>query len=67
MRLATDLLAEGGCREPAVLAEQLVTLADGAASPAMVLGEPDYGSARAGSGGNPPGERTADRELTGAA
>ncbi|MFF0345170.1 hypothetical protein [Kribbella sp. NPDC004875] len=43
VRLVTDLVAELGCREPALLAEQLVTLADGAASRAMVLGESNYG------------------------
>ncbi|MFD5936594.1 MULTISPECIES: TetR/AcrR family transcriptional regulator [unclassified Streptomyces] len=43
VRLVADLVAELGCREPAVLAEQLVTLADGAASRAMVLDEADYG------------------------
>lgn len=43
VRLVTDLVAELGCREPAVLAEQLVTLADGAASRAMVLDEANYG------------------------
>ncbi|MDN3245930.1 TetR/AcrR family transcriptional regulator [Streptomyces mutabilis] len=42
-RLVTELVAELGCREPSVLAEQLVTLADGAASRAMVLGDPNYG------------------------
>ncbi|MEV5546806.1 TetR family transcriptional regulator [Streptomyces sp. NPDC052309] len=41
--LVTALVTELGCREPAALAEQLVTLADGAASRAMVLGEADYG------------------------
>ncbi|MFF9022137.1 TetR/AcrR family transcriptional regulator [Streptomyces eurythermus] len=41
--LVTALVTELGCREPAALAEQLVTLADGAASRAMVLGDPDYG------------------------
>ncbi|MFH9068750.1 TetR/AcrR family transcriptional regulator [Streptomyces alboflavus] len=41
--LVTALVAELGVREPAALAEQLVTLADGAASRAMVLGEADYG------------------------
>ncbi|MFD9902863.1 TetR/AcrR family transcriptional regulator [Streptomyces sp. NPDC059063] len=41
--LVAALVTELGCREPAVLAEQLVTLADGAASRAMVLGEADYG------------------------
>ncbi|EPH41177.1 TetR family transcriptional regulator [Streptomyces aurantiacus] len=43
VRLVTALVTELGCREPAALAEQLVTLADGAASRAMVLDEPDYG------------------------
>ncbi|MEV7156461.1 helix-turn-helix domain-containing protein [Streptomyces misionensis] len=43
VRLVTALVTELGCREPAALAEQLVTLADGAASRAMVLGESDYG------------------------
>ncbi|MFD5315971.1 TetR family transcriptional regulator [Streptomyces sp. NPDC127098] len=43
VRLVTALVTELGCREPAVLAEQLVTLADGAASRAMVLGDADYG------------------------
>lgn len=43
VRLVVDLVTELGCREPAVLAEQLVTLADGAASRAMVLGEANYG------------------------
>lgn len=43
VRLVADLVAELGCREPTVLAEQLVTLADGAASRAMVLDEADYG------------------------
>ncbi|MBO8192291.1 TetR/AcrR family transcriptional regulator [Streptomyces oryzae] len=42
-RSVTALLTELGCREPAALAEQLVTLADGAASRAMVLDEADYG------------------------
>ncbi|MFD9858004.1 TetR/AcrR family transcriptional regulator [Streptomyces alboflavus] len=41
--LVTALVAELGVREPTALAEQLVTLADGAASRAMVLGEADYG------------------------
>lgn len=41
--LVADLVAELGCRQPTALAEQLVTLADGAASRAMVLGEADYG------------------------
>lgn len=43
LRLVTALTTELGCREPAALAEQLVTLADGAASRAMVLDEADYG------------------------
>ncbi|MEW1654187.1 TetR family transcriptional regulator [Streptomyces sp. NPDC093707] len=43
VRLVADLVTEMGCRQPAALAEQLVTLADGAASRAMVLGEADYG------------------------
>ncbi|MEU0390990.1 TetR/AcrR family transcriptional regulator [Streptomyces chartreusis] len=43
VELVTALLTELGCHEPAALAEQLVTLADGAASRAMVLGEADYG------------------------
>ena len=43
VRLVTALVAELGCHEPAALAEQLVTLADGAASRAMVLNEADYG------------------------
>ncbi|MFI1753437.1 TetR/AcrR family transcriptional regulator [Streptomyces sp. NPDC020571] len=43
VRMVADLVTELGCREPSVLAEQLVTLADGAASRAMVLGDPDYG------------------------
>ncbi|MGW0908586.1 hypothetical protein [Streptomyces sp. NPDC002853] len=36
-------MTELGCREPDALAEHLVTLADGAASRATVLGEADYG------------------------
>ncbi|GGZ27235.1 TetR/AcrR family transcriptional regulator [Streptomyces poonensis] len=43
VELVTALVTELGCREPAALAEQLVTLADGAASRAMVLDEADYG------------------------
>ncbi|WP_280385663.1 TetR/AcrR family transcriptional regulator [Nocardia wallacei] len=43
VRLVTALVTDLGCHEPAALAEQLVTLADGAASRAMVLGDPDYG------------------------
>ncbi|MEH6375540.1 TetR family transcriptional regulator [Streptomyces sp. KLMMK] len=43
VRLVTALVTELGCRDPAALAEQLVTLADGAASRAMVLGDADYG------------------------
>nr|WP_030562883.1 TetR family transcriptional regulator [Streptomyces aureocirculatus] len=41
--LVTALVTELGCAEPGVLAEQLVTLADGAASRAMVLNQADYG------------------------
>lgn len=43
VRLVAALLTELGCERPAVLAEQLVTLADGAASRAMVLDDADYG------------------------
>ncbi|WP_043627818.1 TetR/AcrR family transcriptional regulator [Nonomuraea candida] len=43
VRLITTLLTELGCRDPAALAEQLATLADGAASRAMVLDEAGYG------------------------
>lgn len=43
VRLVANLVAEMGCHRPAALAEQLVTLADGAAGRAMVLGEADYG------------------------
>ena len=43
VRLIAAAAAELGCREPLALAEQLATLADGAASRAMVLGEADYG------------------------
>ena len=43
VRLVTELVTELGCDEPEALAEQLVTLADGAASRAMVLNEADYG------------------------
>ncbi|MEW9521326.1 TetR/AcrR family transcriptional regulator [Streptomyces tubercidicus] len=43
VRLVTALVTELGCRDPVALAEQLATLADGAASRAMVLGEADYG------------------------
>ncbi|MEU0936014.1 TetR family transcriptional regulator [Embleya sp. NPDC005971] len=43
VRLIAALVTELGCREPDALAEQLATLADGAASRAMVLGEADYG------------------------
>ncbi|MDT0610209.1 TetR/AcrR family transcriptional regulator [Streptomyces lancefieldiae] len=43
VRLVTALVTELGCREPAALAEQLVTLADGAASRAMVLDDAEYG------------------------
>ncbi|MGW8328861.1 TetR/AcrR family transcriptional regulator [Streptomyces sp. NPDC055808] len=41
--LITASLKELGCPEPTALAEQLATLADGAASRAMVLDEADYG------------------------
>ncbi|MEV0017654.1 TetR/AcrR family transcriptional regulator [Streptomyces tendae] len=43
VRLVTALVTELGCERPDALAEQLVTLADGAASRAMVLGDADYG------------------------
>ncbi|QDQ09701.1 TetR/AcrR family transcriptional regulator [Streptomyces spectabilis] len=43
VRLIAALVTELGCRDPLALAEQLATLADGAASRAMVLDEPDYG------------------------
>jgi len=43
VRLVAELVAELGHRDPEALAEQLVTLADGAASRAMVLNRPDYG------------------------
>ena len=43
VRLVAELAAELGCRDPSALAEQLVTLADGAASRAMVLDDPNYG------------------------
>ncbi|GHC78078.1 TetR/AcrR family transcriptional regulator [Streptomyces flavofungini] len=43
VELVTVLVTELGCREPAALAEQLVTLADGAASRAMVLDDAGYG------------------------
>ncbi|WUI77242.1 TetR/AcrR family transcriptional regulator [Streptomyces sp. NBC_00400] len=43
VQLVTGLVAELDCSEPAALAEQLVTLADGAASRAMVLNQADYG------------------------
>ncbi|MFI1682321.1 TetR/AcrR family transcriptional regulator [Streptomyces sp. NPDC020607] len=43
VELIAALVTELGCREPLALAEQLATLADGAASRAMVLDEPDYG------------------------
>nr|WP_282796030.1 hypothetical protein [Streptomyces sp. CC224B] len=41
--LIADLVTELGCRDPLLLAEQLATLADGAASRAMVLDDADYG------------------------
>ncbi|APU16414.1 MULTISPECIES: TetR/AcrR family transcriptional regulator [Actinoalloteichus] len=43
LALVTDLVDELGIDEPELLAEQLATLADGVASRAMVLGDPDYG------------------------
>ncbi len=43
LTLVTGLVAELGLDHPRLLAEQLVTLADGAASRAMVLNDPDYG------------------------
>lgn len=43
VELVTVLVTELGCREPGALAEQLVTLADGAASRAMVLDDAGYG------------------------
>ncbi|MFB8762450.1 TetR/AcrR family transcriptional regulator [Nocardiopsis alba] len=43
VRTVTDLVTELGCRAPEELAEQLVTLADGAAGRAMVLNRVDYG------------------------
>jgi AcrR family transcriptional regulator len=43
LHLVTDLVAEMGVAEPELLAQQLVTLADGAASRAMVLDDADYG------------------------
>ncbi|MEU6676614.1 TetR family transcriptional regulator [Streptomyces sp. NPDC046925] len=43
VQLIAAVLTELGCREPLPLAEQLATLADGAASRAMVLDEADYG------------------------
>lgn len=43
LRLVTDLVAELGITEPELLAEQLVTLADGAAVRAMVLDDAGYG------------------------
>ncbi|MET9364532.1 TetR family transcriptional regulator [Streptomyces sp. NPDC006632] len=43
VQLVGVLVTELGCREPAALAEQLVILADGAASRAMVLNEAGYG------------------------
>ncbi|MFH8796126.1 hypothetical protein [Streptomyces sp. NPDC017941] len=42
-QLVTTLVTELGCAEPTALAEQLVTLADGAASRAVVLDQADYG------------------------
>ncbi|MEA5362510.1 helix-turn-helix domain-containing protein [Amycolatopsis sp., V23-08] len=43
LALVTGLLDDLGIAEPEPLAEQLVTLSDGAASRAMVLNDPDYG------------------------
>ncbi|MFK0175018.1 TetR/AcrR family transcriptional regulator [Streptomyces xanthochromogenes] len=43
VELIVPLVRELGCREPLALAHQLATLADGAASRAMVLDEADYG------------------------
>ncbi|MGB8944046.1 MAG: TetR family transcriptional regulator [Streptomyces sp.] len=43
VQLIVAVVTELGCREPLPLAEQLATLADGAASRAMVLDEADYG------------------------
>ncbi|MFI8088475.1 TetR/AcrR family transcriptional regulator [Streptomyces sp. NPDC086080] len=43
LTLVTGLVAELGIDDPESLAEQLVTLADGAVSRAMVLNDPDYG------------------------
>ncbi|MGW7270633.1 TetR/AcrR family transcriptional regulator [Streptomyces sp. NPDC054864] len=43
VELIAALVTELGCREPRSLAEQLATLADGAASRAMVLDDADYG------------------------
>ncbi|MEU4656125.1 TetR family transcriptional regulator [Streptomyces sp. NPDC023723] len=43
VQLIAAVVTELGCREPLALAEQLATLADGAASRAMVLNEADYG------------------------
>ncbi|WP_236795730.1 TetR/AcrR family transcriptional regulator [Amycolatopsis sp. GM8] len=43
LSLVTDLTSQLGVAEPELLAEQLVTLADGAASRAMVLNDAGYG------------------------
>ncbi|WP_182905089.1 TetR/AcrR family transcriptional regulator [Microbispora sp. H13382] len=43
LALVTELVDEMDIDEPELLAEQLVTLADGAVSRAMVLNDPDYG------------------------
>ncbi|WP_172384436.1 TetR/AcrR family transcriptional regulator [Streptomyces sp. MNP-20] len=43
VHLIAALVTELGCRDPLALAEQLATLADGAASRAMVLDDADYG------------------------
>ncbi|MFE1071391.1 TetR/AcrR family transcriptional regulator [Streptomyces sp. NPDC058783] len=43
VQLIAAVVTELGCREPLSLAEQLATLADGAASRAMVLNDAHYG------------------------
>ncbi|MFJ9892842.1 TetR family transcriptional regulator [Streptomyces sp. NPDC091280] len=42
-QLIAALVTELGCREPLAFAEQMATLADGAASRAKVFGEANYG------------------------
>lgn len=44
LTLVTAVVAELGIDNPQLLAEQLVALADGAVSRAMVLDDPDTGS-----------------------